>query len=199
MEVAGEGAIVERESALTIRFYGHVSIRSAAQFQKCLADACIESVASRVPGDRLGPPVVVLLQSDGGDVFSGMACMDAIEAAAAPVVVVAEGVVASAATFLLIGARRRIARPASWLLVHQASTCLPSDALRPDELRDEATNAESLSVRLRDMYVSRTSMTEERVEALLRREVYLNAEQAVEAGLVHEIATAPDDSLSTYR
>ena len=181
-------AVVEREFALTIRFYGHVSLQSAAQFQRCFAGAGAGGVASLVPGDRTGPPVVVLLQSDGGEVFSGMACMDAIEAAPAPVVVVAEGVVASAATFLLVGAHRRIARPSACLLVHQASTCLPSDALRPDELRDEAANAESISARVRDVYVARTSMTEERVEALLRREIYLSSEQAMEAGLVHEIA-----------
>ena len=180
-------AVVERESALRVRFYGNVTPHSAARFQRCLAEACAESVMARVPGEERGPPVVVLLQSDGGDVFSGLACLDALESAAADVVVVAEGVVASAATFLLLGARRRIARANACVQVHQASTRLPDAPLRPEEMRDEACNAEALAARLRALYVERTSMSPQRVDSLLRREVYLDAAQALEDGVVDEV------------
>lgn len=194
-DAGGTAASVEREAALVVRFYGPLCVESSARFQRCLSEAARESAAARVPGDAHGPPVIVLLQSDGGDVFAGLACLDAIDECCkeVPVVVVAEGVVASAATFLLLGARRRMARPNALFLVHQASTRLPDgEALRPQELRDEAANAECLAARMRELYAKRTKLPPERVEELLQRGLYLDATAALAAGLVHEIVDAAE-------
>lgn len=186
----GRPPVVVREAGLRIRFCGDVCPASAAAFQRCLSQAATESLLATVPGEADGPPVIVFLQSDGGDVFSGLACMDAVEASPARVVVVAEGMVASAATFILVGAHRRIARPSCNFMVHQVSTRIPSGGppLGLEDLQDEVANSRSVGERVARVYVDRTHMTHEHVGELMRHERYMDAEQALENGLVHTIS-----------
>ena len=101
-------------------FYGPVEEKRNLALLRAL------HAASRVALERCDWPdqarVYLYINSSGGDAYAGLGAMDQIRLNRVPIVAIAEGFVASAATFMLLGAHERKAMTHAKVLIHQLST-----------------------------------------------------------------------------
>lgn len=130
------------------------------------------------------PPIELYISSDGGEVFSAFSAVDRIKNSRVPVHSYVEGIAASAATLLSVVAHKRFIRKNSFMLIHQVSGGLWGNFA---QFKDEMYNLELLMKFIKDIYLTHTKFTEEELDNLLNHDIYLNAEQCLEKGLVDEI------------
>lgn len=126
------------------------------------------------------PCVRVHIHSDGGDLMAGLGCMDSIKRLKLRVVTIAEGLCASAATFVFLGGSQRIVSPNAYLLIHQLS----SDCWGTYEnMKDEMKLCEQLMRRLKRIYLKETSIPEKKLDRLMKRDLYLSHGKCVRYGV----------------
>lgn len=128
--------------------------------------------------------VYLYINSNGGEVFSGLSAMDHIRLNRIPIVTIADGFVASAATLILLGGTERKILKNAKILIHQLSTQFWG---KFNDLLDEVANSEELMNNFKSVYSSQTYMKEAKIEALLHKELHMNAAQALEYGFVDEV------------
>jgi ATP-dependent Clp protease protease subunit len=131
------------------------------------------------------PRVFIYIHSNGGDAFAGLSGMDHIRFNRVPVTTIVDGMVASAASFLLLGASVRKCMPNSFVRIHQVSI-MGFDG-KFDEFQDEYQNSNSLMDTVRNVYLSNTSMSRKRLEEILKKEIDMNAHTCVREGIVQSI------------
>ena len=155
------------------------------------ADSCAGVIRNLLFLEREDPdaPVTLYINSPGGEVQSGLALYDVMQAVSYPIRTVCLGMAASMAALLFISGDEREMLPHSRVMVH-------------DPLIGGGLNGSALSVkaraddlmRIRDItaeVVSRhTGMTLEQVFALTASDTYFEAEAAVDAGLADRIITS---------
>ena len=130
------------------------------------------------------PPIELYISSEGGEVFSAFSAVDRIKSSKVPVHSYVEGIAASAATLLSVIAHRRFIRSNSFMLIHQVRGGLWGNFV---EFKDEMQNLELIMHYIKGLYLKHTKFTEEELDNLLTHDIYLNAEQCLEKGLVDEI------------
>ncbi len=133
--------------------------------------------------------VTLYINSPGGEVQSGLALYDVMQAASCPVRTVCLGMAASMAALLFMAGDDRCMLPHSRLMIH-------------DPLIDGGAGGSALSVkaraddlmRIRDVTAGiiarHTGMPVERVFELTATDTYFEAGQAVEAGLADRVVTS---------
>ena len=105
-----------------VYFYTGVSRTSIRILIRKLHEAAAEALAAAATTPQVAPRVTLFINSEGGCARSGLSAMDHIQALPVPVVTVADGMCASAATFLLLGGKQRQIMEHSEVLIHQLST-----------------------------------------------------------------------------
>lgn len=132
--------------------------------------------------------VDVFLNSPGGDVYEGLAIMNALRAHEGSVTVFIEGMAASIASVIAVGgADRVVARPHAELMIHDAWSWSTGDA---DEMRKSAENLERISANLADIYSDKTGMSSDEVLDLMGAETWFSASEALAAGFVDAVEDA---------
>ncbi len=160
--------------ARTLLIHGPVSDKMAAH---CSARLMI---MQQMDPER---PITVLINSPGGSADSGFAIYDLLRFVRPPVYTVVNGLAASAAILIQLATKkdRRFATPQSRFLIHQPSTAGFGTASDLDITAREV-------IKLRERYNSIISeATGQDVEKVLedaRRDFWLNAEEAIEYGLI---------------
>lgn len=132
-------------------------------------------VLKRVERDRYNP-IFLHIQSDGGDVHAGLGAMDFLRTIKSTVVTIAEGMCASAATFILLGGDERQVLPNTYLLIHQISNDMWG---KYEDLKDEMKQCELIMKRIKKIYLRETSIPEKKLDRLLQRDMYLSARQCI--------------------
>ncbi|MCC7140036.1 MAG: ATP-dependent Clp protease proteolytic subunit [Planctomycetes bacterium] len=131
-------------------------------------------------------PIKVYVNSPGGVADDGFALYDLFRFVRAPVYTIVTGMAASAATILLLGAKkgRRLVTPSARVMLHQPSTMIRGTAA------DIAVSAKEL-IRLRkkanDLYARETGRPVEQIEKELARDHWMSADEAVAYGIVDRI------------
>lgn len=169
-----------------IYFYEEITNKSILHLCSCIRNIEMKNLQLQNEYTLSEPPnIYIHLQSGGGDVFAGMSGMNAIENAKVPVVCIVDGFVASAATFLLLGATGgRQMRKNSNILIHQIRTEFWG---RYDELRDEMRNSKNIMKTIKRIYKKKSDMPEEMISEIIKKEIYLTHSECLEYGLVTEI------------
>jgi len=180
-----ESLVFRRASA--VFFHTDVTKASVLRLVNLLHAAAV--CALRAQASPLNSPCVTLyIHSDSGDVHAGLSAMAHIANCALPVVAIADGLVASAATLLLMGARERYALPHANVLCHQVQADCSG---KLQDVRDDVANAELLTETMVAVYRDRTLMGEQLIRRLLRRELCLGTEQCVRWGIASAVLAAP--------
>lgn len=130
------------------------------------------------------PAIDLYINSEGGEVFSAFSAVDRIKASKVPIHSYIEGIAASAATLLSVVAHKRYIRKNSFMLIHQLSSGFWGNFA---EFKDEVQNLELMMNYIKKIYLAHTKFTKEELDNILNRDIYLDAEQALEKGLVDEI------------
>lgn len=126
----------------------------------------------------------VRLSSDGGDPFAGEAIRSILSQHPGGVTVIVEGVAASAASLLFMGAAKRIMSAGSLLMIHDPSTMAWGTEA---ELLAQAAVTGQLADTYAAVYGKAAGITTEQARRIMKAETWLNAEQAVAAGFSDEV------------
>jgi len=131
-------------------------------------------------------PIYLHINSYGGCIFSALNAIDYIEACQVPVYTIIEGSTASAGTLISVCGKKRFIRPNAHMLIHQLSSeCWG----KMSEIEDEVSNLKALMVKLKSVYKDHTGIPKNELKRLLKHDLWLNAEQSMEYGLVDELWT----------
>lgn len=132
--------------------------------------------------------VTVRINSGGGDVHEGLAIMNALRAHAGEVLVVVEGLAASAASFIAVGgATRLVMRPTAELMIHEAWSMADGNAA---DMTKAAGDLDRISANLAGIYTDRAGGTTEQWRERMRAETWFSADEALSVGLVDAVEDA---------
>ncbi|EMB29954.1 ATP-dependent Clp protease proteolytic subunit 2 [Treponema denticola MYR-T] len=132
-------------------------------------------------------PIYIYIDSPGGDADAGFAIFDMIRFIKAPVYTIGMGLVASAASIILLAAskERRFGMPNSHYLIHQPLSGIKGVAT---EIEIHAKELEKMRVKINKLIAEETGTDEKKVAKDTDRDCWLNAKESVEYGLISKIA-----------
>jgi len=138
------------------------------------------------------PSVTIKLTSIGGNAYLAFGIYDALRELSKwgkEVYVVVEGLAASAAAMIVLqGADKRLAYPTASFLLHEPRRWTMFRDETTSQLEDEAAELNRITNKVIDILASRCNKTKEEVRDLIRRrEVWMDAKEAKEWGLIDEI------------
>jgi len=166
-------------------FYNDVNTESALIVNKTLSDLARQLLIAKITFDLQETPHIKLhINSDGGEVFGALSIVDRIQSSKVPVHSYAEGLVASASTLISVSCHKRYIRKNTILLIHQVRSWFEGTY---EDFNDEKQNMDLIMKVVKDIYLKHTKFTEDELNTLLKRDIYLNAEDAIKYGLADEI------------
>lgn len=180
----------------TVHLYGQIGMdwwgegNSAAQFAEEM-------------GAITAPEIELHVNSEGGQVFEGIAIHTTIAAHPATVNGIVDGLAASAASFILMACNSVRMAKAGKMMIHDAGTGFAVAQGNAAQLRDFAQEVldtadllDELSDTIADLYAEKAGGTREHWRDIMRAERWYSAQDAVEAGLADEII-GQDSTTST--
>ncbi|KXI54018.1 Clp protease [Bacillus cereus] len=129
------------------------------------------------------------IHSGGGDAFEGIAICNYLRSHKAKVTAVVDGLAASAASLIAMGADKIIMPSNTTMMVHRASTYAYGNA---DSLEKQAKMLRDVDDALIQSYRNRFNGEFHELEALLDNETYMTAETAKSYGFCDEIVDSVD-------
>jgi ATP-dependent Clp endopeptidase proteolytic subunit ClpP len=137
-------------------------------------------------GIRHRPEIRLFIRSDGGDIHSGLSAMDAIQNMnRVKVRTIADGVCASAATFILLGGYMRYMTSNSYIMIHQLN--MDGTWGKFEDFKDQLANLQQFMDRFRTIYLKETKIPSEKLEEILKKDVYMDAEKCLKWEIVDYI------------
>lgn len=135
-------------------------------------------------------PIRMYINSPGGQVYAGMAIYDTMQQVECPVSTVAVGFTASFGTVLLTAGTKgmRYALPNATIHMHQPLGGAQGQA---SDIAIQAQEILRLRTTLNGILSKHTGQSVEKIEEDTDRDIYMNANDAKEYGLVDEVLTDP--------
>jgi ATP-dependent Clp protease protease subunit len=130
--------------------------------------------------------ISLYIHSPGGVIYSGLAIYDTMQSIRAPVSTIAVGATASMATVLLAAGSpgRRFALPNATVHMHPAGGGVQGYA--PD-VEIQARELLRMQSKIQEIVALHTGQTRERIAADFDRDYYMDAQGAVEYGIIDEV------------
>lgn len=129
--------------------------------------------------------ITLRLNSPGGEVFDGIAIMNALRSHPARVITHVDGIAASIASVIAMAGDRIVMQPHSQLMIHDGSgMCIGNAA----DMRELADLLDRQSDNIAGIYAERAGGTVKQWRARMLAETWYSAQEAVEAGLADEVA-----------
>lgn len=155
------------------------------EINKELADSIVRQLLILDSEDEKSP-IYMYIDSPGGDVDAGFAIFDMIRFINAPVYLIGMGLIASAATLVLLAVDKefRIGLPNSRYLIHQ-----PLGGMRgvATDIEIYAKDMEKIRVKLNSLIAEQTGTSLEQVTKDTERDFWLDSDEAVKYGLISKI------------
>ena len=136
-----------------------------------------------------GEPLLVEINSGGGDVFAGSEIYTALKAYAGTVEINMVGLAASAASVIAQAGHSRIS-PTALFMVHNVSGSAAGDF---HDMQQEAEILQTANKAVAAAYLEKTGKSMEELLGIMDAETWMDAQKAVEYGFVDEVmfASAP--------
>ena len=135
--------------------------------------------------DLKDTPINLRINSLGGDVFDGMAMYNVIKRRAAKTTVYIEGIAASIATIISLGADEVVMAENSLFMIHNAWGGTMGEA---KDMRKTADTLEKITGELTDIYRKKTGLSYDALAEMMDEETWLNANEALEMGFIDTIS-----------
>ena len=134
-------------------------------------------------------PIYIYIDSPGGDVSAGFAIFDMIRFVNAPVVLIGNGLIASAAALILLAVpkERRVGLPHSSYLIHQPLSEMRGVAT---DLQIQAEEMAKTRALLNKIIAGQTGKDEKQVKKDTERDYWLTADEAQEYGLISKVISS---------
>jgi ATP-dependent protease ClpP protease subunit len=134
-------------------------------------------------------PIILRINSPGGDVFAARAIQAAMEAHDGEIVAHVDGYAASAASLIAVAADRCVMASGAFMMIHKAWTIGMGNA---DDMLASAELLEKIDGTLAETYAAKSGGEAAAFADMMRAETWFTAQEAVDAKLADEItAKAP--------
>lgn len=131
-------------------------------------------------------PIKLLFDSPGGSLDAQAAICSMIELSTTPIIGVAIGLVASAASLIYLSCHVRLALKSSYFILHKGSATLSGDF---ENIMSSIDDYKKEVEKMVAVIIERSKFTKEEVEEHIKRDWYVRIEEAVDKGMVDEIIT----------
>ena len=135
--------------------------------------------------------LTVRINSPGGNVYDGVAILNALRTHPGAVTVVVDGIAASAASVIAMGGDTIVMNRNSEMMVHNGRAIAMGGA---EDMRKMADRLEQVNANLASIYADRAGGTADEWRAIMAAETWYSAEEAVKAGLADRVEQAPPDA-----
>ena len=186
------GAKTEKKSEdLELRLLGCRSVMLFDSISKKSANEVVKRLL--VLDSENHDQIKLFINSPGGDVDAGFQIFDMIRYIKSPVRIICSGLVASAATLVLLAVGRddRITLPNSRFLIHQPSSGIEGTV---SDVEIYAREIEKLRKSLNQLISRETGQPLERVEKDTNRDCWMDAQEAIDYNLVSRIINSADQA-----
>jgi len=167
-----------------IYYYGDIDddniLEFITKFKKIEKDLLKRSID--LPGYT--PTITIHIKSDGGDVFAGLSAMDHIASSRLDVNTVADGLCASAATFMLMGGDKRMMLPNACILIHQLSSSFWG---KYEDMKNELQNCEKFMTIITNIYKEHTKIPPKKLDEMMKRDIHLTATECLRFSVIDEV------------
>lgn len=132
------------------------------------------------------PEIHLHINSKGGTISDGIAILENILRLKKYAVIIThvEGMAASAATFFSIAGDKRYIHPHSYMMIHQLSSGMLGSY---SQFQDKQENLDEYMRMIKQLYREYTEVPMKKLDEILKRDIYFNAEKCLEYGLVDAI------------
>lgn len=158
---------------LDILMYGEIG---GGWYSEGITDAMVTRALKQAPNAKT---IVVRLNSPGGDAFQGVAIKNILSQHKARVEAHVDGLAASAASIIAMGADEITMHEGAAMMVHEASTYTRGDA---NDHQRSMNVLETVNDGLAATYARRTKKSKQDMRALMAAETWLTPSAAVEQG-----------------
>ncbi len=133
-------------------------------------------------------PITLIINSPGGDVFSGFAIYDIMKAIKSPIVTLVTGFAASMGSIIMLGSEKgkRYATKNSKVLIHQPLIGGVFEG-RATDIEIQAKEIQETKDRIIELYVKETGQKREKVAKDIELDYWMTAEEAIKYGLIDKI------------
>lgn len=132
------------------------------------------------------PPIMIYINSEGGEVHSALSLYDFIKKSPVKIITVINGNASSAATIISLSGHERRITQNSYMLIHNISSTFWG---KMHEFEDEMKNMSRLTQNLKDIYKENSKINKRTIESLLKKDLLLDADTCLKYGLVDEIVS----------
>ena len=172
----------------TAELYLYGTIRQAYWWDE--EDDCISSKrVMQALKELKGKDVNVHINSPGGDVFESIAICNLFKQHDADINIIVDSLAGSGASIIATAGKKVIMYTNSMQMIHNAWTYAAGNA---DELRKVANDLDKIDTAVKASYKGRFVGTDDELEALLKDESWLTAEECLAFGLCDEIMDEPE-------
>src|SRR5699024_357465 len=148
----------------------------------------IESTSPNVISEAIdnanGEDVEVIINSGGGDLFSGSDIFSKLKEYPGNVEARITGVAASAASIIAMGADKVTMSPTASLMIHNVSLMTSGDH---NDMQRASNTLKTLNKTVANAYMDKTGMTQDELLGLMENETWIEANEAKEKGFIDEV------------
>ena len=155
------------------------------------SEECAGIITSLLYLEKTDPdsPVILIINSPGGEVRSGLAVYDVLSLMKSPVITVCMGQAASMGSIIFLAGDKRIMLPHSELMIHDPSYgSFNADHMKPHEIQERVDSLRKTGDELVRIVVNRTGNDEETIRQKMKEDSFFNADEALAFGLATKIA-----------
>jgi ATP-dependent Clp protease protease subunit len=143
-----------------------------------------------------GRPVLIKLNSYGGDVFAASMMRAIILDYPGYVTVRVDGIAASAATIVALSGKRLLMQESAYMMIHDPIVSFCFACLNIDDLYGLLNELETIKDGILDSYMNKTGMSKARLGHMMSDETWMTARQAVDLKFADEVISAPGVPIS---
>lgn len=184
VEEAERNAALERASAHQVHTYTFANVIHNKSVQECIRTL---DVWSR---QEPGCDITIILNSPGGDAFSGFGLMDflgELRASGHKITIKVVGAAMSMAVTVLQAADERVIGPNSYLMIHEASLDIGEVSFA--EMQDHSKRTERIQNRVFATLADRSTLSLRAIKAKAKKNDWLlDADEALKYGFVDRIS-----------
>lgn len=129
-------------------------------------------------------PIKILFDSPGGDLDAQAAICSMIELSKTPVIGIAIGLVASAASLIYLSCHLRLALKSSYFILHKGSAAVSGDF---ENIMNSIDDYKKEVEKMVNFIIERSKYTKEEVEERIKKDWYVRVPEALEKGLVDQV------------
>jgi ATP-dependent Clp protease, protease subunit len=183
----------ERELSPTMRLLYKRQIVISESISSKMTDKIIKQLLI-LNNEDTEKPITIIINSPGGEVYSGFGIFDMIRLVKAPVKTIICGLAASMGSIISLATSKenRMATPNSKIMIHQPLISgLMGGPISDIEI--EANEMMRVKQRIVDLYVEETGHDEKEIRKLIERNRWMTADEALNFGHIGKIINSLDD------